>query len=165
MLIYDKGRFRSAFDLCLRLRRQGRVLGQCDTRQRHRWSRDGRPVWSSSIRWQRNLVLLVFGPRRPEIQGMDRRRREFQLNVVRSRRRSVAGSLIVLKNNFAGTQAAEMGEDPPLTYFCRSRGTCDITSARSKQRRRGGTTEVARELQFHVNNLVPLVAVCPAPRE
>ena len=129
MLIYDKGRFRSAFDLCLRLRRQGRVLGQCDTRQRHRWSRDGRPVWSSSIRWQRNLVLLVFGPRRPEIQGMDRRRREFQLNVVRSRRRSVAGCLIVLKNNFACTQAAEMGEESPLTYFCRSRGTCDVTSA------------------------------------
>ena len=35
----------------------------------------------------------------------------------------------VLKNNFAGTQAAEMGEDPPLTHFCRYRGTCDVTSA------------------------------------
>ena len=58
---------------------------------------------------------------------MDRRRREFQLYVVRPRRRSVAGCLTVLKNNFAGTQAAEMGEDPPLTYFCRSRGTCDVT--------------------------------------
>ena len=74
------------------------------------------------------------------------------------------GYLTVLKNNFAGTQAAEMSEDPPLTYFCRSRGTCDITSARSKQRRRGGTTEVARELQFHVNNLVPLVASFRRPR-
>ena len=41
----------------------------------------------------------------------------------------MAGYLTVLKNNFAGTQAAEMGEDPPLTYFCRSRGTCDVTSA------------------------------------
>ena len=53
----------------------------------------------------------------------------------------MAGYLTVLKNNFAGTQAAEMGEDPPLTYFCRSRGTCDITSARSKQSRRGGIIE------------------------
>ena len=129
MLIYDKGRFRSAFDLCLRLRRQGRVLGQCDTRQRHRWSRDGRPVWSSSIRWQRNLVLLVFGPRRPEIQGMDRRRREFQLNVVRSRRRSVAGSLIVLKTMFAHTQATEKGEELPPNYSCGSRSTYNVTSA------------------------------------
>ena len=49
--------------------------------------------------------------------------------AARSRRRSVAGYLTVLKNNFAGTQAAEMGEDPPLTCFCRSRGTCDVTSA------------------------------------
>ena len=77
----------------------------------------------------------------------------------------MAGCLIVLKNNFAGTQAAEMGEDLPLTYFCRSRGTCDITSAQSRQRRRGCTTEVARELQFHVNNLAPLVAVVPTSRE
>ena len=90
---------------------------------------------------------------------------EFQLNVVCSSWSSAAGYLTVLKNNFAGTQAAEMGEDPPLTYFCRSRGTCDITSARSKQRRRGGTTEVARELQFHVNNLAPLVAVRLPPGE
>ena len=58
---------------------------------------------------------------------MDRRRHKVQLNVVRSRLRSAAGYLTVLKNNFAGTQAAEMGEDPPLTYFCRSRGTCDVT--------------------------------------
>jgi hypothetical protein len=42
---------------------------------------------------------------------------EFQLNVVCSRRLSAAGYLTVLKNKFAGTQAAEMGEDPPLTYF------------------------------------------------
>ena len=77
----------------------------------------------------------------------------------------MAGYLTVLKNNFAGTQAAEMGEDPPLTYFCRSRGTCDITPARSRPRRLGGTTEVARELQFHVNNLTPLVAVLPTSRE
>ena len=95
---------------------------------------------------------------------MDRRRREFQLYVVRPRRRSVAGCLTVLKNNFAGTQAAEMGEDPPLTYFCRSRGTCEVTSARSKQRRRGGTTVAAREVQFHVNNLAPLVAAFRRPR-
>ena len=77
----------------------------------------------------------------------------------------MAGCLIVLKNNFAGTQAAEMGEESPLTYFCRSRGTCDVTSSRSKQRRRGGTTVAARELQFHVNNLTPLVAVLPTSRE
>ena len=77
----------------------------------------------------------------------------------------MAGYLTVLKNNFAGTQAAEMGEDPPLTYFCRSRGTCDITSAQSRQRRRGCTTEVARELKFYVNNLAPLVAVRPPPGE
>ena len=145
-----------AFDLSVGLRRQGRVPGQCDTRQRHR-CRDGRPVWSSSIRWQRNLVLLVFGPRRPEIQGMDRRRREFQLNVVRSRRRSVAGCLTVLKNNFAGTQAAEMNEESPLTYFCRSRGTCDVTSA-VRRPVRGGARLAARQLQFHANNLAPLVA-------
>ena len=75
----------------------------------------------------------------------------------------MAGCLIVLKNNFAGTQAAEMNEDPPLTCFCRSRGTCDVTSVRSRPRRLGGTTEVARELQLHVNNLVPLVAVHPPP--
>ena len=93
-------------------------------------------------------------------------RRHLGSSAARSRRRSVAGYLTVLKNNFAGTQAAEMGEDPPLTYFCRSRGTCDITSARSlRQRRRGCTTEVARELQFHVNNLAPLVAVRPPPGE
>ena len=41
----------------------------------------------------------------------------------------MAGYLIVLKNNFAGTQAAEMNEESPLTYFCRSRGTCDVTLA------------------------------------
>ena len=34
-----------------------------------------------------------------------------------------------------------------------------------RQRRLGGTTEVARELQFHVNNLTPLVAVLPTPKE
>ena len=56
------------------------------------------------------LASLVLRTRRPAILGMDRRRREFQLNVVRSMRRSVAGCLIVLKNNFAGTQAAEMNE-------------------------------------------------------
>ena len=77
----------------------------------------------------------------------------------------MAGCLIVLKNNLAGTQAAEMNEDPPLTHFCRSRGTCDITPARSRPRRLGGTTEVARKLQFHVNNLTPLVAVLPTSRE
>ena len=86
-------------------------------------------------------------------------------SAVRSRRRSAAGYLTVLKNNFAGTQAAQMSEDPPLTYFCMSRGTCDVTSARTKQRRFGGTAAVARELQFHVNNLAPLLAVCPAPWE
>ena len=96
---------------------------------------------------------------------MDRRRREFQLNVVCSSWSSAAGYLTVLKNNFAGTQAAEMNEEPPLTYFCRSRGTCDVTSARSRPRRLGGTTEVARELQFHVNNLAPLVAVRLPPGE
>ena len=96
---------------------------------------------------------------------MDRRRREFQLNVVCSSWSSAAGYLTVLKNNFAGTQAPEMGEQLPLTYFCRSRGTCDVTSARSRPRRLGGTTEVARELQFHVNNLAPLVAVRPPPGE
>ena len=42
---------------------------------------------------------------------------EFQLNVVCSSWSSAAGYLTVLKNNFAGTQAPEMGEDPPLTYF------------------------------------------------
>ena len=92
-------------------------------------------------------------------------RRHLGRSAVRSRRRSVAGCLIVLKNSFAGTQAAEMSEDPPLTHFCRSRGTCDITPARSRPRRLGGTTEVARELQFHVNNLTPLVAVLPTSRE
>ena len=60
----------------------------------------------------------------------------------------MAGYLTVLKNNFAGTQAAEMGEDLPLTYFCRSRGTCcDITSARSIEaaptRRHDGSSEGA----------------------
>ena len=90
---------------------------------------------------------------------------EFQLNMVCSSWSSAAGYLTVLKNNFAGTQAAEMNEEPPLTYFCRSRGTCDVTSARSRPRRLGGTTEVARELQFHVNNLTPLVAVLPTSRE
>ena len=49
----------------------------------------------------------------------------------------MAGCLTVLQNNFAGTQAAEMGEDPPLTYFCRSRGTCDITSAARRSVRPG----------------------------
>ena len=88
---------------------------------------------------------------------------EFQLNVVCSSWSSAAGYLTVLKNNFAGTQAAEMSEDPPLTYFCRSRGTCDATSVRSRQSRLGCTTEVAKELQFHVNNLPPLVAVRPPP--
>ena len=77
----------------------------------------------------------------------------------------MAGYLTVLKNNFAGTQAAEMREDLPLTYFCRSRGTCDVTSVRSRPRRFGGTAAVARELQFHVNNLALLLAVCPAPWE
>ena len=91
-------------------------------------------------------------------------RRQLGRSAVRSRRRSVAGCLIVLKNNFAGTQAAEMGEESPLTYFCRSRGTCDVISSRSKQRRRGGTTVAARELQFHVNNLAPLVASFRRPR-
>ena len=52
---------------------------------------------------------------------MDRCGHEFQLNVVCSSWSSAAGYLTVLKNNFACTQAAEMGEDPPLTYFCRSR--------------------------------------------
>ena len=77
----------------------------------------------------------------------------------------MAGSLIVPRNNFAGTQAAEMGEDPLLTYFCRCRSTRNFTSARSRPRRLGGTTEVVRELQFHVNNLAPLVAVLPTSRE
>ena len=39
----------------------------------------------------------------------------------------MVGYLTVLKNNFAGTQAAEMNEESPPTHFCRSRGTCDIT--------------------------------------
>ena len=76
----------------------------------------------------------------------------------------MAGYLTVLKNNFAGTQAAEMGEDPPLTYFCRSRDTHDATSVRSRPSRLDCTTEVARELQFHVNNLAPLVASFRRPR-
>ena len=90
---------------------------------------------------------------------------EFQLNVVCSRWSSAAGYLTVLKNNFAGTQAPEMGEQSPLTYFCRSRGTHDVNSVRSRRRRLGWTTEVARELQFHVNNLMLLVAVLPTSRE
>ena len=77
----------------------------------------------------------------------------------------MAGYLTVLKNNFAGTQAPEMGEQLPLTYFCRSRGTHDVNSVRSRPRRLGGTTEVARELQLHVNNFAPLVGVRPPPRE
>jgi hypothetical protein len=50
----------------------------------------------------------------------------------------VAGSLIVLKTMFAHTQATEKGEELPLTYFCRSRGTCDMTSA-ARRSVRGGT--------------------------
>ena len=78
---------------------------------------DGRSAWSNCTRWSRNLVSLVLRIRRPAVRGMDGCGHDVQLNVVRSRRRSVAGCLTVLKNNFAGTQAAEMGEDPPLTYF------------------------------------------------
>ena len=92
-------------------------------------------------------------------------RRHLGRSAVRSRLRSAAGYLTVLKNNFAGTQAAEMSEDPPLTYFCRSRGTCDTTSVRSRQSRLGCTTEVAKELQFHANNLAPLVEVLSTPKE
>ena len=44
------------------------------------------------------------------------------------------------------------------------RGTCDVTSVRSRPSRLGCTTEVARELQFHVNNLAPLVASFRRPR-
>ena len=90
----------------------------------------GDPVFVVSV-----TLCCWSSPPKAAIRGMDRRRPEFQLNVVRSRLRSVAGCLIVLKNNFAGTQAAEMNEESPLTYFCRSRGTCDVTSARSRQRR------------------------------
>ena len=89
-----------------------------------------------SIRCQR-IVPLVYGPRQAAIRGMDRRRAEFQLNVVRSLLRSASGSLTVLKNNFAGTQAAEMHEALPLTYLRRSRGTCDVTSA-ARRSVRGG---------------------------
>ena len=77
----------------------------------------------------------------------------------------MAGSLIVLKTMFAHTQATEKGEELPPNYSCRSRSTHNVTSARSRQRRFGGTAAVARELQFHVNNLAPLLAVCPAPWE
>ena len=77
------------------------------------------------------------------------------------------GCLTVLKNNFAGTQAAEMSEGPPLTYFSRSRGTCDVTSAvrRSVRGRPFGGPFVARPRKLHVNNLTPLVAARPTPRE
>ena len=64
-------------------------------------------------------------------------RRHLGRSAVRSRRRSAAGYLTVLKNNFAGTQAAQMSEDPPLTYFSRSRGTCDVTSAVQRSVRGG----------------------------
>ena len=77
----------------------------------------------------------------------------------------MAGSLIVLKTMFAHTQATEMGEELPPNYSCRSRSTHNVTSAQSRQRRFGGTAAVARELQFHVNNFAPLLAVCPAPWE
>ena len=90
---------------------------------------------------------------------------DFHLKMVHSRWRSVAGSLIVLKTMFAHTQATEKGEELPPNYSCRSRSTHNVTSARSRQRRFGGTAAVARELQFHVNNLAPLLAVCPPPWE
>ncbi len=99
------------------------------------------------------------------IQSMDGCGHDFYLKMVHSRWRSVAGSLIVLKTMFAHTQATEKGEELPPNYSCRSRSTHNVTSARSRQRRFGGTAAVARELQFHVNNLAPLLAVCSAPWE
>jgi len=79
----------------------------------------------------------------------------------------VAGYLTVLKNNFAGTQAAEMGEDLPLTYFCRSRGTCcDITSARSIEaaptRRHDGSS---KGTPIPCKQLSASSSVLPTPRE
>jgi hypothetical protein len=59
----------------------------------------------------------------------------------RARRRCLeldGHALCRVKKDFAGTQAAEMGEELPLTYFCRSRGTCDMTSA-ARRSVRGGT--------------------------
>ena len=73
-------------------------------------------------------------------------RRHLGSSAARSRRRSVAGYLTVLKNNFAGTQAAQMSEGPPLTYFNRSRGTCDVTSAVRRSVRRAPTQTSRKQL-------------------
>ena len=78
----------------------------------------GRSQFLPLVRWELGLGI----PTKPGTQFHG-------CSAVRSRRRSAAGYLTVLKNNFAGTQAAQMSEGPPLTYFSRSRGTCDVTSA------------------------------------
>ena len=74
-------------------------------------------------------------------------RRHLGRSAVRSRRRSAAGYLTVLKNSFAGTQAAQMSEGPPLTYFSRSRGTCDVTSAVRRSVRGGARSAVRRSVR------------------